>query len=132
MRKSLMMLLSLFCCSLLCAEVSDELVRFFKKVNWNSALTQLKNPRGLELMCMGVVFAFSTFVMFFGLLTNQMYLYSHLLAITAGTVLGSVFAYNEYEQSRYATKAAVYLLAAAAVILFNIICLGLERLISRR
>ena len=121
----------LFLCLFAGTVLAEELINFFKKINWSKAFEQLKNSRDLEIICCALLLTISTMLMLFALLTNHIYVYWHMLFILAGIVLGSVFTYNEYEHSRYATQAAVYLIAGGIIVVGNIIFLIMERILSR-
>lgn len=132
MRNLSLLFLCLFTSTVLIAQPQEELVNFFKKINWSKAFERLKNSRDLEIICCTLLFAISTMLMLFALLTNHIYMYWHILFILAGIILGGVFTYNEYEHSRYATQAAVYLIAGGLIAATNIIYIILERILSRQ
>ena len=131
MRNLSLLFLCLFTSTVLVAQPQEELINFFKKINWSKAFEQLKNSRDLEIICCALLLTISTMLMFFALLTNHIYVYWHMLFIVAGIILGGVFTYNEYEHSQYATQAAVYLIAGGIIVVGNIIFLIMERILSR-
>ena len=77
MKKVYLLLTCLFGGAVLVADPQTELVNFFKKINWSAAFEQLKHSRDLEIVCCALLFAMSTMLMLFALMTNHVYIYWH-------------------------------------------------------